>query len=1102
MDHHALPSPHVHRAPRKWTYISTDDIIIPPLHPVTNASFMTLITSAISVLGLVVTGLLLRRVLGSASSFLLFGFVFSGIAFVGSVVTFAVQQITTRRNARNLCRLYTALLSEKDTEAYERAQQELALREANDPPLRGAFSKTEVWQRKANDPDFLCVRIGLGPQPPNFHVTFQNQQNVVALPAPKVGRSDFAALEQDARLLVTKYALIGAPVSALAKHDAPGTSETSVGLAPPPVTVPLREHTTIAIISQNKAEGTCVAMSIAGQVAFQHAPSLAKCAIFARLPAIGIENNVWGWTASLKTTYGTRPATQPSDQDSLGQMLLMELLQRETAYDAQRNERQRVVALPHLVVIVDDSMQAEMQSSAINALALIMRRGVELGATLVTVVRDRSSAPDMATLLIDVDTQEVIIAKPTPPAPQKMTAFDEYDAAQWKQLSAFLASCEPESEAALQLSNDVRLLNIILRGDPRSYDVLQKWRTSPEKFTIPLGYTLGHKILNLDFDADGPHGLLIGQTGSGKSELLRSIIAGLAITYSPQQVNFVLVDYKGGLALEAFRNLPHTVAFLTNMVEQGQTARFLTLLRAEITERQRAKKAAEEQHQGDGEHGEYYTPPKLFVVIDEFAELVSSKNSDDPLFNNLLSIVRLGRELGIHLLFAAQRPDASIIGRLRGYVQYRICLRTNTPEDSNEVLGRPDAAQLPLAVPGRGYLLHGDNQLTQFQSARVALPVDSDKSVESGKLLLAASRPLTPASKPPILGVRPSRSEPKTMDDLIARHIIKTVDDASRDAPVNAPGYRKAKRWPESLPSPDMETPTPLVLLPSDAQTGLPVTPEKDHPDAHHPDRRFPFAVPLGIYDRPATKQQGWRQVDLLGYQGPLTGGPLVIVGDFGAGKTTTLQTLLAWLVVAHTPEQLRIYGIGPADAFGQFDTLGHFVDFASTETGMMPVNRIDGQDATEVRAFFQRVERMMQLPAASRPAILFFVDDYDELIRQMPVDAQNSLFNIAHLATRKTPDNVFLVLTTATPASYDGVKTLLFNAMRTRIVLAMNNVDKRAEALGKRLPFIPESVPGRGFIVDYSGNIDEIQIAVPVAGTTSIERQKQLKLHFEQAKR
>ncbi|MGH2487197.1 MAG: FtsK/SpoIIIE domain-containing protein, partial [Ktedonobacterales bacterium] len=496
---------------------------------------------------------------------------------------------------------------------------------------------------------------------------------------------------------------------------------------------------------------------------------------------------------------------------------------------------------PHLVLVVDAlNLEGATEDPTANPLIqLALRRGKELGATVLSLHGALVSAPAGCTLAVDVSERQVIPLWPSPPEATRCDTLDTIGPAECLNIGYVIALYQPRRDEEQTLPKSVRLLSLFTPPipSPVNYDVEAVWERSRQhaqqarvrgerSFAIPIGTTASDQSLSLDFVSDGPHGLLIGQTGSGKSELLRSIVAALAMTYPPDMVNFILVDYKGGLGLEVFEHLPHTLSLLTNLERAGQTTRFLTMLESEMLDRQ------EKLKQG-------LSLPRLFVIIDEFAEMVARRGANDAsdaILENLLRIVRLGRQLDVHLLFASQRPEGSVIAKLRGYVQYRLCLRTNTEDDSKDILGRPDAAYLSIDTPGRGYVLRGDNALTLFQAALVSVPV----------------------------GVRSADSteEPRGADDVIAERLSKT-----RSAYT-------VVRWPESLPAPTTRFPTPLILAAvgkyPPAALAWPIKPRPE----------LKMVAPIGLYDRPNQRTRDWFLVDLLGHAGRLQGGSLLVMGD------------------------------------------------------------------------------------------------------------------------------------------------------------------------------------------------------------------------------
>ena len=202
--------------------------------------------------------------------------------------------------------------------------------------------------------------------------------------------------------------------------------------------------------------------------------------------------------------------------------------------------------------------------------------------------------------------------------------------------------------------------------------------------------------------ADGVHGIVAGGTGSGKSELLTTLIAGMALDYDPSVLNFVLVDYKGGGAFIPFKNLPHCVDIITNL-NQAAVTRMFTAINAEMKRRQSLNAATGTKdivdYRNRGLHLSHEPYPHLFIIIDEYAEMITD-NRD--FLVELERITRVGRSLGVSLILASQRPTG-VTDQMRSNIKFRICLRVESIEESRELLRKPDAALLPNGVPGRGY---------------------------------------------------------------------------------------------------------------------------------------------------------------------------------------------------------------------------------------------------------------------------------------------------------------------------------------------------------------------------------------------------------------
>ncbi|HTK09520.1 MAG TPA: FtsK/SpoIIIE domain-containing protein [Ktedonobacteraceae bacterium] len=283
----------------------------------------------------------------------------------------------------------------------------------------------------------------------------------------------------------------------------------------------------------------------------------------------------------------------------------------------------------------------------------------------------------------------------------------------------------PEKRPELRMQVDLRTLftpaldvtgnqNILHWQDPLFRAPSFTGKASP-LLRIPIGMKCGDELQYLDLLKDGPHGVLIGQAGSGKNELLQTLLLAFALAYRPAEMAFLLMDQGTGQALAPFRALPHTLGYLDRDPSPAVLQRFLTMVRAEIAGRQARL------HEGKAF-------PRLLILIDECLMLAELA---DVLLDELLALTLVSRDLGVHLLFVASSPfskEIHVAGKARYYeqirdqVQYRLCLRCASVEESQAVIYRGDAAFLPASLPGRTYFLHGDNQLDLFQAARFMQP--------------------------------------------------------------------------------------------------------------------------------------------------------------------------------------------------------------------------------------------------------------------------------------------------------------------------------------------------------------------------------------------
>ena len=316
-----------------------------------------------------------------------------------------------------------------------------------------------------------------------------------------------------------------------------------------------------------------------------------------------------------------------------------------------------------------------------------------------------------------------------------------------------------------QVPDRARLLDVLAPDGLTPEDVAGRWRVQPRSTSALLGVAAAGPY-TVDLRRDGPHVLVGGTTGSGKSELLQTLIASLALGNRPDEMVFVLVDYKGGSAFKECALLPHTAGLVTDL-DGHLTARALASLEAELRRRERLL-----QHLGAKDIEDYQATagaadarlPRLLLVIDEFKALAEEL---PDFLDGLVRIAAVGRSLGIHLVLATQRPGGIVSSDIKANVNLRIALRVRDTVDSIDVIDAPQAQAIPESTPGRAYARSGAQPLVLFQTARVGGRAHERGGLRRQRVPLVVGHRRGPTSSPtdPWRRQRPDRPGPGRRGD-------------------------------------------------------------------------------------------------------------------------------------------------------------------------------------------------------------------------------------------------------------------------------------------------------------------------------------------------
>jgi DNA segregation ATPase FtsK/SpoIIIE, S-DNA-T family len=594
-----------------------------------------------------------------------------------------------------------------------------------------------------------------------------------------------------------------------------------------------------------------------------------------------------------------------------------------------------------------------------------------------------------------------------------------------------------DDEEELALPDSARLLDVVGLEPPTAEAVRARWLLQGRTTSLLLGAGLDGPFA-LDLVKDGPHALVAGTTGSGKSELLQSIIASLAIVNRPDAMTFVLVDYKGGSAFKDCVRLPHTVGMVTDL-DAHLVERALASLAAELKTREHWLADAGVKDIEDYDDLRSREPhreplPRLLIVIDEFASMAREL---PDFVTGLVSIAQRGRSLGIHLILATQRPSGVVSPEIRANTNLRISLRVTDAADSTDVLESAEAARIPKSAPGRGFARLGHGALVPFQAGRVG-----------------GRRPgLRPAHTPtpfvePVgwhqLGYTAPAPPPRAQAD----------DGEVTDLAVLVEAVREAAR---------------LEGVPAQRSPWLPALPERLLVSEVEP-----VAVPvgaelppllLGRVDEPAAQRQSTAVLDLA------ADGHLLLIGSARSGRSQALRTLAASAAASCSVADLHLYGLdcgnGALNAVAALPHCGAVVARTQTERAVRLLERLAGelerrQALLSERGFADVGEQRKASPEGERlPRLLLLLDRWEGFTGGLgEVDGGRLTEVVMTLLREGASAGVHVVITGDRSLATGRISSLTENKVALKLA---DKADYAFVGLSPR--DLPDTIPpGRGF--------------------------------------
>ena len=597
--------------------------------------------------------------------------------------------------------------------------------------------------------------------------------------------------------------------------------------------------------------------------------------------------------------------------------------------------------------------------------------------------------------------------------------------------------------------------------------VSSRWgKNAPYKsLAVPIGLRgQGDLVqLNLHEKAHGPHGLIAGTTGSGKSETIQSYILSLAVNFHPHDVAFLLIDYKGGGMANLFKNLPHLLGTITNL-DGAQSMRALASINAEIHRRERLFREFEvnhiNQYQKKFKNGEAKEPlPHLFLISDEFAEL---KVNQPDFIKELVSIARVGRSLGVHLILATQKPSGVVDDQIWSNSRFKIALKVADRSDSNEMLHTPDAAE--ITQTGRAYLQVGNNEVYElFQSAWSGAdyqPEKDDMGIEDHTIYLINELGQYEILNEDLSGLEDAdeiKEVPTELDAIV--HNIQLMCEEKEIPPVPQPWLPPLK---ERITLEELEAVQPTVAW----------------------EQEKPLSVLLGMADIPQAQKQEAVSINLA------KDGHVLLYGSPGTGKTTFLQSAGMDLARKFSPKDLTMYlmdfgtnGLAPlsklpqvADTMllDQTEKISKFVRIMEKELNRRKKLLSDYGVGT--------LELYRQASGQKEPAIVILLDSY-EAIKEEAYEAE--LFKLLVRISREGLSIGVHLLMTA--GRQTNLRAQLYSNFKHQLSLPQNEASEVRVIVGATpLAMTMEDIKGRALI--KREEVDVIQLALPVSGANDTQ--------------
>ncbi|TGA99992.1 type VII secretion protein EssC [Sporolactobacillus shoreae] len=950
------------------------------------------------------------------------------VMFLSTIVTSVFSYFRESRRSKERGRErkdnYTKYLKEKREELnqlYEK--QRFVLRyqfpgSARLKELTGQLSP-RIWERSRDDDDFLDLRLGLTNLPPDYVVEGSEQD---------LSNRSFDALYREAKTILDHYREIKDVPLTLRLLDGP-----------------------LGIVGKHSIIRKAVQQMIL-QLAFFHSyHDLHLVLLFDEG-----EYAEWAWLKWLPhlksmSTQGRNLIYSEQTRDQLLPGIYEQLKIREHA-----DHKEKKVFLPHLVfVIASDKLIHEHEITE-----FLNRDCTDIGVSSIFLANTKDNLNENINSVVRYVNEtegDVLILNKI--ANGQTFRIDPFSKEGNENFARRLASLKHRSGFTNSIPESVTFLDMMHAEDVDDLQIPKRWaeHNPIQSLAVPIGLRSKNDVLDLNLHekAHGPHGLLAGTTGSGKSELLQSYILSLAVNFHPHDVAFLLIDFKGGGMAQLFDKLPHLLGTMTNINDENNfSERALAAVKSESRRRQMLFSKYNINHIDDYQllfkQGKIKLPmPHLFIISDEFAEL---KKEEPDFIRELVTTARIGRSLGIHLILATQKPAGVVDDQIRSNSRFKIALRVQDTSDSNDILGNNDAAELKQV--GRGYLQVGNNEMYElFQSAWSGAPYEKNIYTSEDDVYYVRDTGLYPISE--VHAKSKVEAKKETELDVIVQSIADLCD----------------KMGIERLASPWL-APLPAHLV---------------RPKASQEDKKED-RIMIGLADHPEKQQQTPVYLKLKKERN------IAIFGASGFGKTTTISSYLLEAARRYSPEEVQLYlfdfGSGGLLPFRKLHHTGDYFRLDEKEK-IQKFAKWLNQEIQHRKDLFRRtgvpnVGLFNEQGSDKLPYLKIIVDNF-EAIREEAADDLEELF--VRWAREGGSLGIQFILSVSRS---NGLRPNLLASLPVRLSHYMVDQSDFYSVFSGSVKKTVDAIPGRALI--KTDELESVQIGLPFEAKTAGEQLDQLR--------